>query len=185
MVVRYVGVSLLGALAAAVLGAGCAAEPQQVQRAGTIGTNAQVGQMLIRNVHVDAPEKGLYLPGDNAVVRFELYNQADQPDALIGAGSRDAAAVRLRWDRNCDGTAETVAGIPVQAEATVPGPPPSADASPAYRLEVVQLTDVVRPGTTLPVTFTFERAGERTVDAMVQVPGDNVLPPPVCPAGDP
>jgi copper(I)-binding protein len=38
----------------------------------------------------------------------------------------------------------------------------------AYRVRLVGLTSVIRAGTTIPVTFVFDRAGRVTVETIVQ-----------------
>lgn len=157
---------------------GCFARPQQVLQSGTQGTNGQIGEILIRNVLVIQPDDGIYRPGESTVVRFELYNGSNQQEVLVGARSNEATQVRLRWDQGCDGDDEIVPRIPILPEGTVPVSPDARLGGTPYYLEIVGLTQVVRPGTTLPVSFSFERAGEVTIDALVQVKGDGAQPPP-------
>jgi len=157
------------ALLSVTLVVGCFARPQQVIRSGTEGTNGQIGEILLRNVLVVPPPDGVYRPGESTVVRFELYNGSDQEEALVGASSGEATLGRLRWDQNCDGDDEIVPRIPILPEGTVPLSPDTRLGGTPYYLEIVGLTQVVRPGTTLPVSFTFERAGTVTIDALVQV----------------
>lgn len=147
-------------------------------QSGTEGTNGQIGEILIRNVLVVQPADGIYRPGENAVVRFELYNGSNQQEELIGARSAEATQVRIRWDQACDGEDEIVPRIPILPEGTVPGSPDARLGGTPYYLEILGLTELVRPGTTLPVSFTFERSGEITIDALVQVLGDGAQPPP-------
>ncbi|GGP73955.1 copper chaperone PCu(A)C [Saccharothrix coeruleofusca] len=168
---------IAAASVAAVL-ASCG-EPQQELKSGTMGTNAQVGDVVLRNVFVRAPEDHSYQPGDDAVVQLAMFSRSDRPDALLGVRTSDADEVQLRSDRDCDGTSETVPRIPVPAEGTV-GEPGSVDLT--YHLRVVNFSDEVLAGTTVPLTFIFENAGETTVEAMVEAGGDGDVPPPTrCP----
>jgi hypothetical protein len=148
----------------------------------TIGANAEIGQVKLRNVLVEPPVDGDFRPGDDAVVRLAMVNDAPRPDALVRVETEAAREVTMRWDRDCDGNVETVSRIPLLAEGTVPGAQPDQAglASPFY-LQVAGLTRRVWEGTTLPVRFTFEHAGSITVDAMVRPGRDLVeLPPRGC-----
>jgi len=161
------------AAVAAVL-ASCG-EPQRVLESGTMGTNAEVGDVVLRNVFVQAPGDSSYRPGEDAVVRLAMFSDSGRPDALLGVRSRSAGAVELRSDADCDGSSETVPRIPVPAEGAV-GEPGGVDL--AYHLRVVDFSEEVQAGTTVPLTFDFENAGEVTVEAMVEAVDDGDVPPP-------
>lgn len=150
-------------LAAAVLLAGCGGEPAP-GTIDTMGTNGQVGEILLRNVYFEAPRGGVYEPGDVATLRLRIVNDADHDDHLVGVRSA-ADEARIRWDRDCDGSFDTVASLPVEAEGQAPH-------SPAYYIELVGLDRIVRAGTTVPVTFEFRHSGAGTVDAMVEARRD-------------
>lgn len=170
-------VAAWGAIAGlvAALVAGC--DPQQVLQSGTVGTNAQVGQVKIRNVHLRATEDG-YQAGESANARFYLFNESREQDALVDVRSPRAEDVVLRWDRGCDGRAEVVPRIPVTAAGTVPAAPGTDESATPYYLEIKNLAQLARPGTTFPLTFTFEKAGEVALDAKVQATRDGDRPPP-------
>jgi copper(I)-binding protein len=178
---RGAHLSLAVALLSVVLAAGCFARSQPVLQSGTQGTNDQIGEILIRNMYVVPPAGDIYRPGESAVARFELYNRSNRPEALGSVASSAATEVRIRWDRDCDGDAEVVSRLPILPEGTVPAVPEAREGSTPYHLEIVGLTEVVRPGTTFPVDLTFERAGGITVNALVQVPEGYAPPPPPCP----
>jgi copper(I)-binding protein len=171
---------------ASILFAGAVAcgQPRRpgLDRSDTIGANAEVGQVKLRNVFVEPPADGEFRPGDDAVVRLAMINDAPRPDTLVRVETDAARAVIMRWDRTCNGNVETVSRIPLLAEGTVPGAQPDQAglASPFY-LELDGLTRRVLEGTTLPVRFTFEHAGSVTVDAMVRAGRDLIeLPPRGC-----
>jgi hypothetical protein len=73
------------------------------------------------------------------------------------------------WDKNCDGTAQPVAELPIPAEAGVPphAAPITAVHMPYY-LAITGFSQPARTGTTVPLRFHFRHAGVVTVAAMVQ-----------------
>lgn len=145
----------------------------------TMGANDQVGEILLRNVHLEAPAGGEYGPGQNGVLRLALFNGSGRDDRLVAVRSAVAGQARIRWDQDCDGVFEAVGGMPVLAGASVPR-------SRAYYVELIGFQRVVYAGTTVPVTLTFEHAGEGTVDALVEASGDGDREAPLtCGAGGP
>jgi hypothetical protein len=157
---RNLGLPVLSLL----LVAACGGEPAE-QSIDTMGTNGEVGQMLLRNVYLSASGELGYDAGDDGRVRLWLFNQSSTEDALIDVSSAAARSARMTWDRDCDGEFETVDELPVLADGTVPYDRP-------YAVELVHFTDEVLGGTTVPLTFTFRHAGEMRLDAMVEVVGD-------------
>ncbi|MBB4908807.1 copper chaperone PCu(A)C [Actinophytocola algeriensis] len=158
--------TVLGAALVLMSAAGCGEGWQH--GADTMGSNGSAGPMLLRNVYVAAPGGDGYEHGDNASVRLTLVNHAANDDALVAVRSSHATDVVMRWDRECDGRLEEVGQIPVLRNGTVPG----AD----YRLELVDLNQKVRAGTSIPVTFTFRDAGETRLGVMVEATHDGDVP---------
>ena len=137
-----------------------------------MGVNARVGPILLRSVHVEAPADVRYEAGDDAKLWFTVLNDGQTPDVLTAVSSTEARDTEIRWDSDCDGVAQAVTALPLRPTS------PSLDASPAgvppfdaYFARLVSLDKPILAGTTIPVTFTFERAGSVTVDALVQ-PGN-------------
>lgn len=153
-------------------------EPQRDLGSNPMGSNGQVGDVVLRNVVVEPPPEHAWRPGDDATVWLTVVSRADHGDALVAVRSDAATRVELWADRDCDGASEQVDRISVPAEGAV-DEPGSVDS--AYHLRLVDLTREVLAGTTVPLTFVFERAGETTLDAMVEATGDgDVMPPPAC-----
>lgn len=144
-------------------------EPQRVLQSGTIGANGQVGDVLLRNVHVVPPGGDGYEQGNGAAVRFALFNQAREPDALVDVRTDAAANASLLWDTACDGQAEQVPEIPLLADGGVAR---LSGALLQYRVQLDDFTRKVRAGTDIPMTFRFERAGEVTLDVPVEAVAD-------------
>ncbi|HEX6343252.1 copper chaperone PCu(A)C [Umezawaea sp.] len=142
-----------------------------------MGSNGQVGQVLLRNVVVQAPPGHSWHPGDDADVRLTLLTDADTSDALIGVRSDSAEHVELRADQDCDGTSPPVDAIPVPPNETAGG---SGDIGSDYHLRIIGFTREVLAGTTVALTFDFEKAEDTTIEAMVEANGDGDVFPPAC-----
>ncbi len=157
-------------------------EPQKVYQSGTTGTNAEFGEIQLRNVNLRPPDGHAFRPGDDGVVSLALFNRADQPDALVDVRTPVATDVEIFWDRDCDGAGEKVAQLPLSANGGVTG---AAGDELAYHLRLVDFSNEVLAGTTVPVTFEFDRAGETTLDAVVEASGDGdaSLPASCAPGG--
>jgi copper(I)-binding protein len=148
---------------------GCAAGRDAGEVIDTLGTNAEAGSVLLRNVRVERPQDGVYRDGDHARVYLTLVNEADRPDRLLDVTTTHAQDVEQRWDEGCDGTAERVAALPLVPGGTVPSPAGVDEIGRLpYHLVLTDITTTTREGTTIPLTFTFAEAEPETVDAMVQ-----------------
>ncbi|MFI5615226.1 copper chaperone PCu(A)C [Amycolatopsis sp. NPDC051903] len=145
--------------------------------------------LSLLNVYLPPPpESDRYRVGDTARVRLTLVNRGPTADALVAVASPIVNKAAVHWDRGCDGIAEEVGRLPVTASGGVPVPPGASQYrhGPYY----VQLTALLREalaGTTLPVSFTFERAGTVSVAAKVQSfePGEAAPAPWDCLAVNP
>jgi copper(I)-binding protein len=126
----------------------------------------------LRNVYLVASGAGGYPQGENGRVRLWLFNRSSTADALVDVRSAAAESARISWDRDCDGVFEIVDELPIRPDGTVPYDRP-------YALELVNFTGRVWGGTTVPVTFTFRHAGEKQLDAMVEVVRDGDVGDPV------
>lgn len=143
-----------------------------------MGANARVGPIQLISVHVDAPQDVRYQPGDQARLWFTVFNQAATADVLRTVSSPVAGTTQIYWDADCDGTGTAVPALtlrPVQPNpATAPPGVPPFD---AYHVQLLALNREILAGTTIPVTFIFDRAGSVTVEALVQ-PSNAVRPEP-------
>lgn len=137
-----------------------------------MGTNKELGPILLRNVYLEAPSSWKYEEGEDARIRFRLFNQADRDIELIEVDSAWATETRIRWDRDCDGLIQPVDTLPVRGGGTVPY-------SDAYLIELLEFERPVLAGTSIPVTFTFQDIGTVTVDAMVEARDDGSVQVPL------
>jgi copper(I)-binding protein len=161
------GAALAAVLVLPACGAG---EPLTDEPLNGIGADQAEAGIGLHGVYVQKPAEGPYEPGDNAIVRFTMVNNTEQADRLTEVTTSYAQDVVQHWDRQCDGTAEKVPAIPVAAEDDVPNPPAIDRPHPGYHLEIIEFNQEVHAGTVVPLTFTFQNAGEIQVDALVQQP---------------
>jgi copper(I)-binding protein len=170
---RRTGTAILILAAAAALG-GCGS-PQQVIQSGTIGANAQVGHVLLRNVYVQRSTATSFPNPGDATVRLVLINQASRPDTLTGVSTDVAGRVEILSDADCDGRAQVVPrlDLPARVDSTSPPNAPGPTAA-GYFLHLVDLKVGIIQGGSVPITFTFSRAGTVTLPTPVEGPA----PPP-------
>ncbi len=136
-------------LCAALLLTACG-ETQQVIQSGTNGANAQVGDIMLRNVYLDEPPNPGYLAGSDATVLLVLINQGGEPDTLTGITTPVATTVEIHWDRGCDGTAETLPRLELPAQVNLTSPPNAPSPSRAdYVLRLIDTTKPVLAGSTV------------------------------------
>lgn len=163
--------TLIVLLFAVLLLTGCG-DPQQVIQSGTTGANAQVGDILLRNVYLDEPPNPSYPTGSDPTVLLVLINQGRQPDTLTRITTPVATTVEIHWDRGCDGTAETLPRLELPAHIDLTSPPNARSPGRAdYFLRLIETTKPVLAGSAVPLTFTFTHAGSITMSAPVDAPG--------------
>jgi len=169
-------------LTAALTGCG---DPQQVVASGAIGAEGRSGDILLRGVRVAAPPQPQYPAGAEADVWLTLLNEGRQPDTLTGVSSPDARSVDIRSDDDCDGTATTVSTLTLPPAITLPGPaysdnPATTRPFEAYSLRLVNLTREVLAGTTVSLTFEFQRAPAVTLKVPVRPRQEQATPGHLC-----
>jgi len=151
---------LVPAVAVIAVVTGCAAGQitQTSSQVSTVdGTGANVGDIALRDITLEFPSSGFYEAGDDARVLFVAVNEnALEADRLLSVTSEAFAG-------STDGSASD---LPVEL-------PPKTDVGFREDGPVVELTDLndlLRPSVSVPVTFTFEEAGEVTTMVPVAVP---------------
>lgn len=134
-----------------------------------MGSYAQVGDILLQSVHVEAPQGTGYEPGDEARLWLTLLNDGREPDTLVSVTTPVAANAEIRWDSDCDGAFETIPTLPLRPAGLAPVQTPAGiPPFDAYHVRLVNIDRGIIAGTTIPVTFTFQRAGKVTMEAIVQ-----------------
>ncbi|SDC44832.1 Protein of unknown function [Geodermatophilus telluris] len=206
---RAKSAAVMGALVIApvVLGA-CSAG--QVSQTGTqdrdkVGPQAQVEDVLLRQVLIAYPEEGQYEEGDDAELIVTVVNTSNADDTLTDiegegfSGLQVAGTGPTPSPSSPAGDQPTATPTPGSTGATPAAPPTAAaptsaspTASSQLSLDVpadtalyigredgatVTLQDLAEPltpGQNLTLTFTFEQAGEITVQAVVAGPEEEV-----------
>ncbi|MET4047874.1 MULTISPECIES: hypothetical protein [unclassified Rhodococcus (in: high G+C Gram-positive bacteria)] len=149
---------------------------QTAQQVSAVNGNfANVGDISLRNVHVVYPQSEEYSiePGGKVELGFvAVNNSATTPDRLTRISTTAASSVTVGKEPGGSEIAPLTAlgaGAPTGTEVD--------DELIPLQMIVVELNSIsedVRPGLTVPVTFTFEEAGD--VEVLVPVDAGPVLP---------
>lgn len=135
------------------------------------GNNAQVGEVLLRDVSIDEPAGTTFEAGDIVRLKLTLFNEAEQADALVSVSTAAASAEQILVDRDCDGTPEVVGEVPLPPKPPLRTPDPAVPDGPEVNYRVLLRLDKQLPsGSFVPVTFTFRNAGATTVQVPVERP---------------
>jgi periplasmic copper chaperone A len=154
------GVLLGSLLIAATAGlSGCGGDEDAVQVGGP-GVEPSVGDIHLRNIRLDNPPAGIYEIGSAALLGVAMVNDGGEDDQLVGVSGPDFTGAVV--DEN---PASSDPGITIPAGQTV-----FTDGPDRPVLVLVGIDETLRSSESLPVTFTFEQAGEVTVDAPVSAP---------------
>jgi copper(I)-binding protein len=156
---------LAGALALSGCGSGQLAQTSG-QGAAVNGTDAQVGDIVIRDMEIVYPPRPAspaapYPRGGTAQLNFGIVNEGPVVDRLVRVTSPAATAVVVGGDASLPKDILLVGG---GEGGTAPsGVRPT-------KMELVGLTAPIRAGVPVPITLTFERAGTTTVQAPIGSP---------------
>ncbi len=126
------------------------------------GTNASVGAIMLRNVHLRAEqESDAVEPGTEVELLFVAANNSpDTEDKLVSVTS-EVGEVSLTGDGTVPAGGVLIVGTPDgQDEVT------EVEAADVETAEVT-LTKPISNGLLYPFTFTFEKAGEIKVDVPI------------------
>ena len=151
--------ALVLGLALALTGCGANFQAQTYQtRASADGTNTAVGAIALRNVRVLPPEGEAHEAGEDAEGDLTLVNDGAEDDTLVSVSAEGARSVELLQE------CRVVDSVELPRLGT------TGSGTTGFRL--VGLTEDLRPGQFVPVTFVFERNGEVVVQAPVETTGE-------------
>ena len=135
----------------ALTACGSSRTPHTYEERPTVdAAQASFGDLALRNVTITAPEEDELATGDSATVTATIVNEGEAPDRLVSVSTEAATSVEL-----VDGEGATAERI------DLPGLRAVGESDFAVRL--VGLTQALRPGQHVELTFTFTRAGRQTL----------------------
>ena len=149
-----------------------------------VGPAAVIGDLELRAVQLAYPTSGSYSAGDDAELNMAVVNDGAEDDTLTGIDGTGFERVRVT------GSA-TGTGAPASPTGTSAAPTTSSGGQRAVNIAVpadstlflgrngptvtlVGLSEDLTPAQTIELTFTFERAGEVTLQVPVAVPSAEV-----------
>jgi copper(I)-binding protein len=108
----------------------------------------------------------------NGAAYMVIHNRGKVPERLVGVRTPEAERVQIHGSNV---TAEEVAQMRAQATVEIPPGGQAALAPGGLHLMLVNLKSQLFAGTNFPMTLIFERAGEVSMDVMVEggMPGDH------------
>ena len=144
-------------LALALTGCGATLDAQTYQeRSQSDATNTAVGTLALRGVSVEpGGDDRTHEAGDDAEVFLTLTNRDDEPDTLVEVTTPAAESVEVLLDGE-EGTLEI---------------PALGSTEDAASLRLVSLTEDLREGEYITLTFRFERNGDIEVPVPVRTSG--------------
>lgn len=157
---RSVGGVLAGLLFVPAVLVGCGGDERSTEPLGGPGVEASVGVMELRNVRLDNPPAGIYEIGSAALLGVAMVNTGSEDERLVGVSGPDFTGVVID-----EGEITTAPSVPIPAGETV-----FTDGPEGPVVVLAEIDETLRTAESLPVTFTFERSGEVTVDAPVSAP---------------
>jgi hypothetical protein len=155
-----------------------------------VGPSVQVGDLELRGIQLTYPTDGSYSAGDDAELQMGMVNSGSEDDALTGIKGTGFAQVRVTGAASGSVLASPSAGA---TATTTPPPAPATSSGGGRALDItipadssvflgenaptvtlVDLAQDLTPAQSIELTFTFERAGDVTVNVPVAVPSTNV-----------
>jgi copper(I)-binding protein len=152
-----------------------------------VGTTVHVGDLTLRQVQLAYPTDGSYEPGDDAQLQMSIVNSGSEDDALVGIKGTGFSEVRVTGSASgtvsASGSAAATTTPPAQAttstgaralDITLPAGGSVFLGQNAPTVTLVSLGQGLTPAQTMDLTFTFEKAGDVTIQVPVAAPASNV-----------
>jgi copper(I)-binding protein len=165
------GVLLLGPLALGACSGGQITQTNTQDR-DKAGPQGEVGNIILRSIVLEYPSSGRYDEGDDAELTAAVVNTAGEADTLVSIEGDAFEGVRA-----IGGDAEPVsdsAGFSTELNVELPGNETVYLGGDGPTILLENLTEPLTSGQSIPLTMTFEQAGEVTVQAMVDNPDEEV-----------
>jgi copper(I)-binding protein len=159
-----VGLAVCGLFAATAI-AGCGAgQISQVatQEPAVNGTGGVVDHIALRNVHLQAEQTSAAVaPGTDVELIFTATNQAPDADDRLLRVTTDVGTVTLAGDTVVPANGLLEVGVPDGVEEL------AADEDVKAAEATLVLSEPISNGLTYPITFTFERAGDKLLNVPI------------------
>lgn len=137
------------------------------------GAQASVGDIALRDVRLAYPLNGTYEVGGDARLIMAIANSGNADDTLLSITGEGFESVEVASTVD---PAVAAGGAAAGAQTPIPVPAGSnvyiGGDGPGVTL--IGLTQPLNSAQTIPITFTFERAGEITVNSLVGVPSRDI-----------
>ncbi|MGY1670890.1 hypothetical protein [Geodermatophilus sp. SYSU D00710] len=166
----------------------------QVSQTGTqdrdkVGPQAQVEDVLLRQVLIAYPDENAYEEGDDAVLVMTIVNASNEDETLTGIEGEGFSGIRVSGTGPTPSPSSPAGNQPTTAPAPgTTGATGGSDLSleiPAdtalyigqdgdATITLQDLAEPLTPGQTLPLTLTFEQAGEIEIEALVGQPEEEL-----------
>ncbi|GAB3199199.1 hypothetical protein GCM10027261_28560 [Geodermatophilus arenarius] len=200
---RALRAAVMGALVLSPVALG-ACSAGQVSQTGTqdrdkVGPQAQVEDILLRQILLAPPENGRYEEGDDAELIVTIVNASNSDDTLTGIEGEGFGGVLVSATgptpspSSPAGSSPTATPTPGSTGAT-PGASPSAGSTASTRVSLdipadtalyigredgatvtlQDLSEELTAGQTLTLTLSFEQAGDITTQVLVAGPDEEI-----------
>ena len=156
---RFATVLAAGLLPLALTACGSGRSPQTYQERPTVdAANASMGDLEVRNVHVQAPVGSAeeLAAGEDATVTMSIVNVGEAGDRLTEVASKAATSVEI-----LDESGEPTDRVDIDGLGAV--------GDQDFSIRLVGLTQALRPGRHIDLTLAVLRAGRRTLTVPVAV----------------
>ena len=150
-----------------------------------VGPQATIGDLELRGVQLAYPTDGTYSPGDDAELQMAIVNNGAEDDTLTGITGTSFSRVRVTGSSSGTVAPGSSAATPTSAPAsssagerpvdiTIPADSSVFLGQTSETITLVSLGQTLTPAQTVELTFTFERAGDLTMQVPVAAPSQNV-----------
>ena len=169
------GVLLLCPAALSACSAGQITQTATQERDKT-GATAQLGELTLRQVGLAYPNGGRYESGDDAELRAAIVNTGTEDDTLVEISGEGFGDVRVTGGGTAAGAGGSTGstGSGGSREIEIPADSTLFLGENGPTVTLTDLDESLTPAQSVELTFTFEKAGEVTVPAIVGTPGTDL-----------
>lgn len=161
------GVLLLSPVALSACSAGQVTQTATQER-DKVGAMAQVGDISLRAVELEAPRGGSYDAGDDAELMLAIVNGGQEDDTLVAVDGDGFGDVEI----GAGPTTGSASGGAASDEIDIPAGGTVFVDGDDVSIALSDLDDPLTVAQYLELTFTFENAGEVTLPVTVSTPED-------------